>query len=187
MKNIWTVLRFIIDHLQTAVDNFIPLLGEEHQKRLRESVMPVMPGSSVILGISLLERLVTDLISQTPHSGAAEDPTIPTVGNLRRWQSHLNLDPKWYGWSELGNFIRLRHCFAHEFGRLTGKQKAEVENFLTKLQNGSILDKKGEKVPAYYEIVGREIVLKPESLNYFRRLCKGFIELLQHSGFSPEN
>lgn len=187
MKNIWTILRFIIDHLQTTVDNFISLLGKKQQSRLRESVIPLMPGFSIILGISLLERLVIDLISRTPHSGVAEDPTVPAVGNLRGWQSHLDLDPKWYGWSELGNFIRLRHCFAHEFGHLTNRQEAEVRNFLAKLQRGAILDKKREKVPAYYEIVGREIVLKPESLNNFRRLCKSFIELLQQSGFSLEN
>ena len=94
MKHIWTTLRFIIDNLPHAVDNMIRAQGKERQERLRESVVPVMLGSSIILGISLLERLVTDIISQTPPSGLAQDPSIPKVGSLRIRQSHLNLDPR---------------------------------------------------------------------------------------------
>jgi len=186
MKHIWTVLRFMIDNLQNAIDNFISLQGRQRKQRIFESVKPAIPGISIILGISLLERLVEDLISQKPHSGISPNQNIPSVGQLRNWQSHLNLDPNWHGWSELGNFFRIRHCFAHEFGRLTTRQKKHIKRFLKELQKGSILDEGGGKVPGYYEITKGEIILKPESLHYFRKLCKSFVELLQQQGLQVE-
>jgi hypothetical protein len=181
MKHIWTALRFISDNLQPAINNFISLQGKNRQIRLRETVEPVMLGASLILGISLLERLVSDLKSQKPHSGASPNPNIP-YKKLQDWQSYLNLNPNWYGWHELANFYRLRHCFAHEFGRLSNRQMQHVNNFLKKLLSGSILDENRKKISGYYKIVRREIIIKPEALGYFRRLCKNFIILLKHSG-----
>ena len=159
--------------------------GEARQERLREAMVPVMLGSSLVLTISFLERLVEDIINRTPDSGAAQDPMIPNVRQLRKWQSHLDLDLNWYGWNELGNFIRLRHCYAHEFGRMLDRQRPHVEDFLTQLQNGLIGDRlrlredeEGEIVPDYYEIVDGEVILQRRALHYLRRLCVGFIELL---------
>jgi len=95
---------------------------------------------------SLLEYLVSELKAKYQFPKTSEDQTSPKVGRLREWQKELNLEPNWYGWSALGNFIRLRHCFAHEFGNLLARQQIEVENFLRQLRKGSILDKNGRPI-----------------------------------------
>lgn len=193
MEHIWTIIRFIIDNLPTAVDHFIQGESEERQERFREAVVPAMLGSSLVMTISLLERLVTDIMALEPDSGVAPDPRIPTVGNLREWARYLDLDPTWYGWNELGNFIRLRHCFAHKFGRLLERHRPHIEAFHRQLEEGLIVSRlrldagrEEEVVPVYYQIKDGEVILQHEARHYLRLLCVGFLELLQASGYSIE-
>ncbi|GBF27540.1 hypothetical protein MnTg02_02594 [bacterium MnTg02] len=39
--------------------------------------------------------------------------------NCRNWAEELEMDLEWPGWVLLDGLTRLRHCFAHEYGRAT--------------------------------------------------------------------
>ena len=183
LLEITTALRFWCDNLKHAIDNYLALeVKSERTTRLQSAVTPMVPGASVVVGISLSERLVMDLVYQE-KGGMGIAPRI-SFGELTTWRSVLGLDPKWYGWHLLVNFIRLRHCFAHEYGRLTEKQDKHIREFLACLKSQAIKDENGEPVQPYYSIgANREIELKPEALDCFRRLMGSFLSLLQGNGY----
>jgi len=183
VEHLGTALRFITDNLQTSVNNYIENESAQRQECLREAVVPVLPGATLMLGCSLLERLVLNLISKNLDSGGKVNPDIPSVGGLSEWQRYLALDANWYGWGELGNFFRLRHCLAHEFGRVTDRQRLYISQFLDDLGNNKVLDRDGNRIRPYYEIVDSELVLiRGKAVDQFRVLLADFFKLLTDHG-----
>jgi hypothetical protein len=108
-----TALRFICDVLWRGVYDEIGDVEDARAERLRESVVPIVPGASIILACSYAELVWTDLKSTMSDAGAPRGAAIPSVADLPGVQSYFDLDAQWPGWQELANFFRLRHCFAH--------------------------------------------------------------------------
>ncbi len=178
VKDVAIALRFWTDNLGHAIETHLDIAQGPEAIHRRSVVMRIVPGASVTVGISLLERLVTDLVHQKQSGGQGAAQPIQ-LGNIGSWQSTLELDPNWYGWKLLDNFIRLRHCFAHEYGRVTATQNNPLRSFLADLQTTPIVDDRNRTITPYYSIdAGGELKLDPEALNIFRRLIASFLDLL---------
>ena len=176
-----TTIRFICDQLWQTVFDEIGDVEDDRAARLRKAVVPIVPGASIVLAVSYVERIFYELKKSVPPSGQPKSPLIPGVGELRNIQSHFGLDPAWCGWQELGNFYRLRHCFAHEFGRLTDKQRPHVLKFLHALESGEVKDGKGVIEP-YFKVENDEIIMLLGWNGRLRRTLVSFPRLLEPHG-----
>ena len=121
-------------------------------------------------------------MAKTDDSGHSLDPSLPAAGGINEWQRYLDLDPDWYGWSELANFFRLRHCFAHEFGRLTDRQERDIKSFMRDLDEGRILTEDNQVVHQYINIDGEKISLTADWISRFRIILAHFLRLLDARG-----
>ena len=142
-----------------------PTNPSEHAATRRKVVLPTALGAGVVIGVSLLERLAMDKLAEI-GKGAPEP--IGSMTDLR-WVDKLNLALAPGTREELENFIRLRHCFAHEYGRATHRQDRPLRDYLNRLAAGEIEDEKGNAIALYYSISVRgEISLKVEERNRLR-------------------
>jgi len=177
-----TVIRFICDHIYKEVYRQIELEGSTGRtERLKEAVVPLVPGTSIILACSYVERIVYEQKEKVPDSGSSENPAIPKVSNLHKIQRYFDLDSKWDGWGELGNFFRLRHCFAHELGRVTDKQRVEITSFLDKLNREEVLYD-GKIVEPYFNIDNDEIIMLDGWNDRLRIILFHFLKLFDKHG-----
>ena len=182
MEHLSTAVRFVTDNLQSIIRQFIETEGNERRVRLEKTITPVIPGVTLVLGCSMLERNIMDMMRRVKDSGKPIDPSIPDSGKINEWQRYLDLDAKWYGWAELGNFFRLRHCFAHEFGRLTKRQEKGINDFIRSLQSCNVLDRDNQPVKGYIHINGDDILLTENWMNRFRIILADFFKLLDAKG-----
>ena len=177
-----TVIRFICDYLYREVYRQIELEGNtERTERLKKAVVPLVPGTSIILACSYVERIDYEQKKRVTDSGAPPNPSIPKVGGLREIQRYYDLDSKWDGWEELGNFFRLRHCFAHEIGRVTNKQRKDIISFLNKL-NGQKVLYDGKIVEPYFDIDNDEIIMLDGWNDRLRIILFHFLQLFDKHG-----
>jgi hypothetical protein len=178
-----TMIRFICDHVWKEVYRQMEIEGGiERTERLKKAVVPLVPGTSLVLACSYVERIVFELRNSVKDSGiCASDPSIPTVGKLGEIQRYFDLDPKWDGWEELGNFFRLRHCFAHELGRLTDKQRPHVKAFLKELEADKVVYE-GKIVKSYFKIDNDEILMLNGWNNRLRIILCHFLRLFEKHG-----
>ena len=79
-----TVLRFWADGLQAAYQHYVDGEGVDRQKRLRKTVDPTLHGAGVLMIVSLVERLVLDLIQATQVS-APDTVRLSDAGWRRDW------------------------------------------------------------------------------------------------------
>ena len=177
-----TAIRFVCDQLWNSIHDEIGTVEDDRAERLRVSVLPVVPGASIILACSYLERCVFELKQTVPDSRLQANEQIPNVAELREWQRYFSLPVPWDGWYELSNFFRIRHCFAHEFGRATVRQKRHIESFLLELQNGSVREE-GTVIDPYFILVNDEISMLEGWNNRLRRRTVGFLRLFDAHGF----
>jgi hypothetical protein len=176
-----TTIRFLCDKLWQSVFDEIGEIEDDRSERLRKAVVPIVPGASIVLAVSYVERIFYELKKTVPSSGQPLSPLIPRVGELQKIQSYFGLDPSWYGWPELGNFYRLRHCFAHEFGRLTDHQRPHILAFLRALETGRV--REGTTVIApYFKLEDDEIIMLPGWNDRLRRTLVYFLRLLEPHG-----
>lgn len=81
----------------------------------------------------------------------------------------LSLHPDTGTLSELENFIRLRHCFAHEYGRATQRNIQSLKDYRKQLEAGNVLDERGKAIAPYFDIgTNDEISLTNEAPNRLR-------------------
>lgn len=78
------------------------------------------------------------------------------------------MDESWEGWPLIEILTRLRHCFAHEYGRATEHQINELKDLLSLIEDDPIKIKWGEKdykVGPFYKINDEtsEITLESKS------------------------
>ena len=103
-----TTIRFICDQLWQTVFDEIGDVEDDRAARLRKAVVPIVPGASIVLAVSYVERIFYELKKSVPPSGQPKSPLIPGVGELRNIQSHFGLDPAWCGWQELPLLMDIR-------------------------------------------------------------------------------
>ena len=135
-----------------------------------------------------LERCVEGYISQKDHS-SPETPNILRGGIVVMLFSWLESrtstkcdwkklhDPKqhkpfkWWGWDELINFHKIRHCFAHdENGKLLTKYQKAIADFQKLITDGKVTRKAfraGKFVPVqpYYKIQNNRIILNDQAIH----------------------
>ena len=160
-------IRFWADTVKSGIEHaLIPSDQSEHAIERRDAVMPTALGAGIVIGVSLLERLAMDKIAEL----RSEEPrSIHSMTQLA-WVDDLSLDLQPGTREELANFIRLRHCFAHEYGRATSQQIGHLTNYLGRLESGDIRDERGEKILPYFSISdSNEIQLLPESRSRLRK------------------
>jgi len=174
MKNIATAIRYFSDHLEDGIVNEIGDASDPWAKRLRDSVLPAVQGTKIVMIISLLERAIIDTEKtppNTPHIGSIFDK----INNLGFKQINSELD-------ELSGLFALRHCFAHEFGKITDRQSKNVRQFYNDLLAGKFLDEKGNTVKPYFNINGDIIELLPGIENRLRMITWHIVDHLEKCG-----
>ncbi len=175
MVNMLTALRYMSDHLEEGIVNEIGDGIDPYCQRLQNSVLPVVIGTKVVMVISLIERITIDVENMSGNT-----PSQSHI--LRDKLVNLGFDSNWYGWRELEGLLALRHCFAHEFGKVTARQQQPINDFQRDLSNGSILDSSGKPVPQYFTVVNNEIDLGQGISNRLRLLSLDIINHLKTKG-----
>jgi len=85
----------------------------------------------------------------------------------------------WYGWEELENIYRIRHCFVHNLGYLIRGHDIHIRNFLNRLSQGQIKDRNGNSVRPYYNLSqAGEILLETDILYRLRVLSADLLKSL---------
>ncbi len=102
MVNFITAIRFFLYQLEQGIESEIGDGKDPSCKRLKDSVLPVVHGTKIVMTLSLVERLVIqveDLPQNDEHKGH----------QLKNKFIHLGFDENWPGWFELDGFLSLRH------------------------------------------------------------------------------
>lgn len=172
LTNHGTAIRFICDHLWRRLDFEIGVIQDARAERLQRSVAPIVPGASIVLACSYVERVLLDLGMPPPKRG------ISVLGAARE---HFSLSSEWELWGEFENFFRLRHCFAHELGRVTISQRKGLQEFLQKLKNSEVLYK-GMPVLPYFDLANGSIAMGIGWNDRLRITLVEFLRLLSPYG-----
>ncbi len=130
--------------------------AKERWENWEQTIQPAMEGSAIVTFIANVEHL---------------------IGKDQNGQ--WNIPSSWYGKSEFNNFKIIRHCFAHAAGRVLPNRRQELNNFLQNLKNNGVIDRNGNIVAPYYEIVNDKIYFMNGALERLRLLCS---ELLAENG-----
>ena len=157
-------------------------IGDEtdpYCQRLKKSVLPVVMGTKIVMVLSLIERLVID-VEKMPDNVALKSHL------LKNKLLNLGFKEDWYGWYELEGFLALRHCFAHEFGQVTDRQKIPIKEFFDKLNKGEVLDGEGKPIKPYFEQSSNEIILNEDSTVRLAKLSNDILIFLVSKGLQIE-
>ena len=179
MINFVTALRYFLYKLEQGIEDEIGDGTDPYCKRLEQSVLPVIHGTKIVMALSMIERLVIQ-VEELPQNTSISDH------QLKQKLINLGFDQNWNSWVEFEGFLSLRHCFAHEFGRLTNRQTQPLNGFLKKLKNSEIHDEKGAIVQPFFEIVNDQIELKPSAVMRLAKLCNTILNHLTQKGLKVE-
>ncbi len=95
--------------------------------------------------------------------------------NLRYKPINTHLD-------ELSGLLSIRHCFAHEFGRITSRQVKNIHQFHQDLIDGNFVDESGITVKPYFTIAGDYIELLPGIFERLRIITWNIVSHLDTCG-----
>ena len=122
-------LRFWTETLEILVRKHAEFEGSPRGDALLEAVGPVIPGAGIIMSVSFLERVILDKLIEN-------NSDIKIVKLTKEdWKNELGLDENWEGWPLVEILTRLRHCFAHEYGRATEYQINKLKVLLELITN----------------------------------------------------
>ena len=129
----WPVfLRFWTETFEGLLRKHAEFEGSPRGDALLEAVGPVIPGTGIIMSVSFLERVILDKL-------IANESGIKIVKLTNDdWVKELELDKDWSGWPLVEILTRLRHCFAHEYGRATKYQIKKLKDLLNLITNNPI-------------------------------------------------
>lgn len=105
-------LRFWSETLEVLVRRHAEI-GAGSARHLPQVVGPVIAGTGIVMTVSFLERVILDALREA----GSEIDWVKL--NNRDWATELEMDLEWPGWPLMDGLTRLRHCFAHEYGRAT--------------------------------------------------------------------
>ncbi len=77
----------------------------------------------------------------------------PSIAIIDFWHYKFDKDGEWYGWDELTNVYRLRHCFAPENGFSAG-HIAKIKSFHKAMNAGKVKDRTGKTLRPYFDLNG---------------------------------
>jgi len=125
-------LRFWTERLEILVRRFAETDGSRSASLLPDVVIPVIGGTGIVMSVSFLERIILDALNRAGSK-------ISWVKlNNDDWAKELGMDLSWPGWPFIDILTRLRHCFAHEYGRATQKQINELQKLRSSLATNPI-------------------------------------------------
>lgn len=128
--------------------------GENSSVLLLPKVIgPVIPGTGIVMTVSFLERVILDALVE-------RDSHITWVKLDRDdWVQELGVDQEWVGWPLIQGMTRLRHCFAHEYGRATNRQFGPLIELSDQLKDNPI------RIPFYENDfnIGQFYVVNPDT------------------------
>ena len=179
MVNFVTAFRYILYQLEQGIEGEIGDGADPYCQRLKTSALPVVLGTKIVMALSLMERLVIN-VENMP------DNTVHKSHLLKEKLINLGFNEDWYGWCELDGFLALRHCFAHEFGQVTDRQKKPVKEFFDKLNHGEVLDDEGKPIEPYFELNGNEIILNKHASVRLAKLSNNILNFLVSKGLQIE-
>jgi len=179
MVNFVTAFRYMLYQLEQGIEGEIGDGTDPYCQRLKNSVLPVVLGTKIVMASSLLERLVINVENMPDNTAHKGHPLKDKLINL-------GFNEDWYGWRELEGFLALRHCFAHEFGQVTDRQKKPVEEFYEKLNNGEVLDDEGKPIEPYFELNNNEIQLNNHASVRLAKLSNSILNFLVSKGLTVE-
>ena len=108
-----TFLRFWSEGLGGLVKQYAENNHHRSARLLPQVVGPVLAGTGIVMTVSFLERVILDALREV-------ESEIDWVKlDDRNWAVELEMDLEWPGWPLMDGLTRLRHCFAHEYGRAT--------------------------------------------------------------------
>ena len=140
--------------------------------------------------VSLLERLVLDLLTANNPQGQATQVRLQDPA----WRGQLNLDVNWDGWRLLDGVVALRHCFAHEFGRVTARQRNAIVSLQADLGAGGVSVTLLNQLPGgaakqvtiapFFKVDSSDNILldQDSTSKALRLLCLGVLRQLEHQG-----
>lgn len=94
-----------------------------------------------------------------------------------RWEFDRTNPPRFYGWEELINFFRIRHCVVHNMGYLLPGHSVQITDFLKSLHKNKVKDRKGSIIKSYYHIDGDDKIIMENGLRRLAILCMEFFVL----------
>lgn len=115
-------LRFWSEKLELLVRRHAENDGTRSAQLLPQVVGPVIAGTGIVMTVSFLERVILDSLRET------ESEINWVKLDNRNWAEELEMDLEWPGWPLMDGLTRLRHCFAHEYGRATQRQLRPLLN-----------------------------------------------------------
>jgi len=89
---------------------------------LPKVVGPVITGTGIVMTVSFLERVILDSLRRS----SSEINWVKL--NNDNWRRELGMNLEWPGWPLIDGLTSLRHCFAHEYGRVTQRQLTPLKN-----------------------------------------------------------
>lgn len=154
-------LRHLSDGIQSAISREKHFWESTQRNSPRwakwqKNTQPALIGSGIVTSVALVEHLIGK-------------------NNNGTW----NIPSPWYGKKEFNNFRIIRHCFAHGAGAILSNRKQELEDFLQRLTDGLVSDRKAETVRPYYALTQTRIIPSAAALGRLRLLAT---ELLAERG-----
>ena len=124
--------RFWTETLEILVRGHAENDGTRSAQLLPKVVSPVIAGTGIVMSVSFLERVILDALKNT----GSEITWVKLTND--DWANELGVSLDWPGWPLIEILTRLRHCFAHEYGRATQKQLNELLELRNNLNENSI-------------------------------------------------
>ena len=127
---------------------------------LPQVVGPVISGAGIVMTVSFLERVILDSLRE---AGSKIDWVKL---NSDDWAKELGMDLTWPGWPLMDGLTRLRHCFAHEYGRATQRHLHHLVDLSDALAERPVTIKFGSRefaIGPFFSVdrTSKDIVLSP--------------------------
>lgn len=126
-------LRFWSETLDLLVRKHATRDGTRSAQLLPVVVGPVIAGTGIVMTVSFLERVILDSLRR-----AKSDINWVKLNN-NDWAKALGMNLGWPGWPLIDALTRLRHCFAHEYGRATKAQLPRLQALSNDLANQPVV------------------------------------------------
>jgi len=130
---------------------------------IKEIDSDFISGITLIMYFSFLESIMDSIcpVPVKPPRNFPRHTQQPYIKNIDFWaETYDKKKSRWYAWKEFENMYRLRHCFAHNNGKLLPGHDARIKTFLTQLNDGQVLDRDGKPISSYFKINGNTIKMK---------------------------
>lgn len=157
----WPVfLRFWSERLELLVRRYAENDGTRSARLLPQVVGPVIAGTGIVMTVSFFERVILDALREA----GSEIDWVKL--NERNWANELEMNLEWPGWPLIEGLTRLRHCFAHEYGRATERHLQPLIDLSNALEDQPVTITWGDRefsIGPFFSVnrTSKDIILSP--------------------------